>query len=614
MKKTFSLILISLLLATLYATGTDHIPCHVHIPLEELTQVIKTPPPRLPKAELPDQWLWSDINGTSYLTLIRNQHIPQFCGSCWSFSSTSCLSARIKIMRDAQWPDIELAPQILLSCARGGNYGCNGGNAGLAYAYIYNFSVAHESCSSYQAKGWDSGLDCSDLIRCKNCDSDGNCWVPESYPIYGIEEYGNVHGEEAMMSEIYHRGPIPCAMDSRGIQNYTGGIINDTSGDHTLNHAVSVVGYGVDDGVPYWLVQNSAGTYYGVNGFFKIIRGRNNLGIESGCQWAVPKDTWTNNIRNTTSSFKPRPKRERFGEYLFPSTRKSCVSSDFVKKNSQTYAKSGVLPWAHVTDVPAAWDWRNVSGVNYCSWTKNQHVPQYCGSCWAQAATSALADRINVARNATFPDVALSVQAILNCGAGGTCEGGDPSGVYQYALQHGLPEDSCQNYLAQDPANITCSPIQICENCFPTTVKGQANCTAITNFPSWKVSDTGSVKGVDDMKAAIYANGPIACGIDATNQFENYTGGIFSQTVLVPVVNHVVSVVGWGVAGDGTQYWIGRNSWGTYWGELGFFRIQMGQHNLGIETACVWAIPIVNSTNSATQIPSEFFWEDIVSV
>jgi cathepsin X len=76
------------------------------------------------------------------------------------------------------------------------------------------------------------------------------------------------------------------------------------------------------------------------------------------------------------------------------------------------------------------------------------------------------------------------------------------------------------------------------------------------------------------MKAEIYARGPIGCGIDATNGLEAYTGGIYSEKKIFPMINHEVAVVGWGFDNaTQTEYWIGRNSWGTYWGENGFFKI-----------------------------------------
>jgi len=87
-----------------------------------------------------------------------------------------------------------------------------------------------------------------------------------------------------------------------------------------------------------------------------------------------------------------------------------------------------------VEDVPKAWDWRDVNGKNFVSWNKNQHIPVYCGSCWAQGSTSALADRFNILMKDLAPTpIALNAQAIVNCRAGGSCNGGNPGGVYEFA-------------------------------------------------------------------------------------------------------------------------------------------------------------------------------------
>lgn len=101
------------------------------------------------------------------------------------------------------------------------------------------------------------------------------------------------------------------------------------------------------------------------------------------------------------------------------------------------------------------------------------------------------------------------------------------------------------------------------------------------------------MRGADKMKAELYANGPISCGVHATENWElNYKGGIYSEVVRFPKVNHEISVVGYGYDEESDQeYWIGRNSWGSYWGEQGFFRMKMHGDNLAIESQCIAGTP-----------------------
>jgi len=96
------------------------------------------------------------------------------------------------------------------------------------------------------------------------------------------------------------------------------------------------------------------------------------------------------------------------------------------------------------------------------------------------------------------------------------------------------------------------------------------------------------------MKSDLARYGPLGCGIHATDEFDAYKGGIYSQHLNFVLINHEISVVGYGKTYTGEEYWVGRNSWGTYWGEAGFFRMQMYTDNLGIEKDCTAAIPTYN--------------------
>jgi len=95
-------------------------------------------------------------------------------------------------------------------------------------------------------------------------------------------------------------------------------------------------------------------------------------------------------------------------------------------------------------EIPATWYWGDVDGVNYLTKNLNQHLPQWCGSCWAHGALSSLGDRVKIARNASRPDINLPVQFLLNCGHVGSCNGGDHLAAYRFIKETGgIPFDTC---------------------------------------------------------------------------------------------------------------------------------------------------------------------------
>jgi len=215
-----------------------------------------------------------------------------------------------------------------------------------------------------------------------------------------------------------------------------------------------------------------------------------------------------------------------------------------------------------------------------------------------------LSDRIKIANAGMGPEVVLARQVVLNCGLedpkviAGNCSGGTAEGYFQWVGKYGIPDDTCQEYDALDHE---CSAVRTCMNCQRTpqadgTLKN--DCYPVQRYAKWFVSEWGVMQmpSVFEMQAEIYARGPIAC-IMASGWIEH---GKYKPGMIIDVANktwefdHQVSPVGWGVqsgAHGPVSYWIVRNSWGTFWGDNGWFRVKQGINSMGIETECTWAVP-----------------------
>jgi cathepsin X len=280
-----------------------------------------------------------------------------------------------------------------------------------------------------------------------------------------------------------------------------------------------------------------------------------------------------------------------------------AVTAKYQEGHTKIWTKAELaakgIPLRHVTEpepwrnenleIPTDVDWRNMNGQNLVSKDLNQHIPQYCGSCWAHGSMSALADRIKILRKGAWPDYNLAIQYILNCGTdeAGSCYGGSATGAYGFVKKKGIPLDTCLPYQADDFA---CTAINTCRNC--KGPPGQGTCWAQTNYTRFFVDQYSDIDGVKNIMAEIATRGPVAAGVDA-DYLEDYTGGIITETE-PSMINHIVSLVGYGTdnsTGTPVDYWIGRNSWGQYWGEGGWFRIIRGKNALGIEDMVTWATP-----------------------
>lgn len=280
------------------------------------------------------------------------------CGSCWAFATTSLLADKFNIQTRGDLK-LQLSPTKLILCGKNfevehpihrieeeikigsvstsqkqniyniNNYACYGNSLYNALHYLYLFGTCLDSCIPYNKNfGMQSEfqkigeftspekLPLCEYISGPIGDMCSNFFIESlsgieggtpsrfyrAYEIYGIAGTEEDGGSELLIRyDIYKWGPVVSAFkvyedfyefDSKnGIYEWNG------KGEQVGGHAIEIVGWGEENGKKYWQIKNSWGTGWGDDGYFKMIRGKNNCEIESNTYSIIPDFFHDNEIK-----------------------------------------------------------------------------------------------------------------------------------------------------------------------------------------------------------------------------------------------------------------------------------------------------------------------------
>uniref|UniRef100_A0A8C3X4Q8 Cathepsin B n=1 Tax=Catagonus wagneri TaxID=51154 RepID=A0A8C3X4Q8_9CETA len=226
------------------------------------------------------------------------------CGSCWAFGAVEAISDRICIRSNGR-VNVEVSAEDMLTCCGDEcGDGCNGGfpsgawnfwtKQGLVSGGLYN---SHVGCRPYSIPPCEHHVNGSrppctgegDTPKCSKICEPGYTPSYKEDKHFGCSSYSISKNEEEIMAEIYKNGPVEGAFTVYSdFLQYKSGVYQHVTGEMMGGHAIRILGWGVENGTPYWLVGNSWNTDWGDNGFFKILRGQDHCGIESEIVAGIP--------------------------------------------------------------------------------------------------------------------------------------------------------------------------------------------------------------------------------------------------------------------------------------------------------------------------------------
>merc|ERR1712198_681486 len=199
-----------------------------------------------------------------FVSPVKNQYN---CGSCVAFASTAaietCFKKKVGVFGD-------YSEQQLVDCGYK-QHGANGCAGAAPHAYIQwadenKIRLAHES--QYPYKNNETDYTCPSLPVCNQ-----GVRISGSFYTYSGDE-------DLLKRMVYEHGAVVASVYGNGtFKSYGGGIFEGCPAGSSTDHSITVVGYGTEGGVPFWLIKNSWGTNWGENGFIRMKRGVGMCGI-----------------------------------------------------------------------------------------------------------------------------------------------------------------------------------------------------------------------------------------------------------------------------------------------------------------------------------------------
>ena len=190
----------------------------------------------------------------------------------------------------------------------------------------------------------------------------------------------------------------------------------------------------------------------------------------------------------------------------------------------------------------------------------------WCSSSWAVSAAGVAGDRTSIGQGRA---VVLSHQALLSCNRRGPvgCASRQVDHAWDQLRRQGVWSSSCQADTSSCPST----------------------CQMFRTLPAYRVgrgdTDSQPRRNEQDIMHELMTQGPVQAVMEIYTELFMYSSGIYQKTNLssnTVVGYQAVRIVGWGQDG-GVRFWRVANSWGTEWGEEGFFRIARGNNECLVE-------------------------------